>query len=135
MFKASWSKEDGTTSFWTLLVVTLLTLTWARGAVAWGTHFCLKADLEQSGWRSSMIFDMGGAFLQKRTTGAAGRKENDSSSCSSSQPSCCYKRDKQFREKLNKRSCGVLRGNTTPSEASYSTSICCSIGSKAFQKM
>jgi hypothetical protein len=31
MFEASWSKEDGTTSFWTLLVVTLLALTWARG--------------------------------------------------------------------------------------------------------
>jgi hypothetical protein len=73
MFKASWSKEDDTTSFWTLLVITLLALTWARGAVAWGTHFHLKADLEQSGWRSSMIFDMGGAFLQKRTTGAVGR--------------------------------------------------------------
>jgi hypothetical protein len=63
MFEASWSKEDGTTSFWTQLVVTLLALTWARGAVAWGTHFRLKADLEQSDWRSSMIFDMGGAFL------------------------------------------------------------------------
>jgi hypothetical protein len=73
MFQASWSKEDGTTSFWTLLVVTLLALTWARGAAAWGTHFRLKANLEQSGWWSSMIFDMGGAFLQKRTTGAAGR--------------------------------------------------------------
>jgi hypothetical protein len=73
MFEASWSKEDGPTSFWTFLVVTLLTLTWARGAVAWGTRFCLEADFEQSGWRSSMIFDMGVAFLQKRTTGAAGR--------------------------------------------------------------
>jgi hypothetical protein len=73
MFEGSWSKEDGTTSFWTLLVVTLLTLTWARGAAAWGTRFRLKADLEQLGWRSSMIFDMGGAFLQKRTTGVIGR--------------------------------------------------------------
>jgi hypothetical protein len=73
MFEASWSKEDGTTSFWTLLVVTLLALTWAQGAAAWRTHFRLKADLEQSGWQFSMIFDMGGAFLQKRTTGAAGR--------------------------------------------------------------
>jgi hypothetical protein len=73
MFKASWSKEDGTTSFWTLLLVTLLALTWARGAATWGTHFRLKADHEQSGWRSSMIFNMGGAFLQKRTTGAVGR--------------------------------------------------------------
>jgi hypothetical protein len=63
MFEASWSKEDGTTSFWTLLVVTLLALTWARGAAAWGTRFYLKADLEQSGWRFSMILDMGGAFL------------------------------------------------------------------------
>jgi hypothetical protein len=73
MFEASWFKEDGTTSFWTLLVVTLLTLTWAQGAAAWETRFRLRADLEQSGWWSSMIFDMGGAFLQKRTTGAAGR--------------------------------------------------------------
>jgi hypothetical protein len=73
MFKASWSKEDGTSSFCTLLVVTLLALTWARGAGAWGTRFHLKADLEQSGWWSSMIFDRAGAFLQKRTTGAAGR--------------------------------------------------------------
>jgi hypothetical protein len=31
MFETSWSKEGGTTSFWTLFVVTLLTLTWARG--------------------------------------------------------------------------------------------------------
>jgi hypothetical protein len=73
MFEASWSKEDGTTSFWTLLVVTLLALTWAQGAAAWGTHFYLKANLEQSGWRSSMIFDMGDAFLQKGTTGAIER--------------------------------------------------------------
>jgi hypothetical protein len=31
MFEASWSKEDGPTSFWTFLVVTLLALTWAWG--------------------------------------------------------------------------------------------------------
>jgi hypothetical protein len=73
MFEASRSIEDGTTAFWTLLVVTLLALTWAWGATAWGTYFCLKANFKQSGWRSSMIFDMGGAFLQNRTTGAAGR--------------------------------------------------------------
>jgi hypothetical protein len=59
MFEASWSIEDGMTSFWTFLVVTLLALTWARGATLWGTCFCLKADFEQSGWRSSMIFDTG----------------------------------------------------------------------------
>jgi hypothetical protein len=63
MFEASWSKEDGTTSFYTLLAVTLIALTWAQGAAAWGTRCRLKADLEKSGWRSSMIFDMGGAFL------------------------------------------------------------------------
>jgi hypothetical protein len=63
MFKASWSKEDGLTSSWTFLVVTLLALTWAWGAVAWGTHFCLEADFEESDWLSSMIFNMGGAFL------------------------------------------------------------------------
>jgi hypothetical protein len=73
MFKASWSIEDGPTSFWTFLVVTLLALTWAQGAVAWGTRFRLEADFEESGWLSSMIFDMGGAFLQKRTTGAVRR--------------------------------------------------------------
>jgi hypothetical protein len=82
-----------------------------------------------------MTLDMGGAFLQKRTTGAAGRYENGSSLCSSSGPSCCCKRDKQFREKLNRRSCGVLGGNTSPAEASYSALICCSIGPMAFQKM
>jgi hypothetical protein len=60
MFEVSLSTEDGTTSSWTLLVVTLLALTRSRGATAWGTHFCLKADFEQSGWQSSMIFDMGG---------------------------------------------------------------------------
>jgi hypothetical protein len=50
MFEASWSKEDGPTSFWTFLVVTLLTLTWAQGgAVAWETRFCLEADFEESG--------------------------------------------------------------------------------------
>jgi hypothetical protein len=31
MFEASWSKEGGMTSFWTLFVVTLLALTWAQG--------------------------------------------------------------------------------------------------------
>jgi hypothetical protein len=41
------------------------------------------------------------------------------------------KRDKQFREKLNKRSYRVLGGNTSPSEASYSASICCSTGPRA----
>jgi hypothetical protein len=41
-------------------------------------------------------------------------------------------KEKEFREKLNKRSCRVLGGNTSPSEASYSASICCSIGPKAF---
>jgi hypothetical protein len=73
MFEAAWSIEDGTTSFLALLVVTLLALTWVPGATAWGTCFRLKADFEQLGWQSSMIFDMGGALLQKRTTGAAGR--------------------------------------------------------------
>jgi hypothetical protein len=41
------------------------------GAAAWRTHF--RSDFEQSGWRSSIIFDIGGALLQKRTTGATGR--------------------------------------------------------------
>jgi hypothetical protein len=104
MFEASWSKEDGPTSFWTFLVVTLLALMWAQGAVAWGTHFRLEANFEESGWLASMIFDMGGAFLQKRTTKAVGREEKERSSYSSSGPSCCCKRDKQFREKLKKRS-------------------------------
>jgi hypothetical protein len=63
MFEVSWSKEDGPTTFWTFLVVTLLALTWAQGAAAWGTRFRLKADFEELGWLSSMIFDMGGAFL------------------------------------------------------------------------
>jgi hypothetical protein len=43
------------------------------GAVAWRTHFRLRADFERSGWRSSIIFDIRGAFWQKRTTGAAER--------------------------------------------------------------
>jgi hypothetical protein len=54
MFKASWSKEDGLTSFWTFLVVTLLALIWARGAATWGTRFRLEADFEESGWLASM---------------------------------------------------------------------------------
>jgi hypothetical protein len=73
MFEASWSKEDGPTPFWTFLVVTLLAMTWAQGAAAWGTRFRLEANFEESSWRFSMIFNMGGAFLQKRTTGATGR--------------------------------------------------------------
>jgi hypothetical protein len=87
MFEASWSKEDGLTSFWTFLVVTFLALTWSRGgggAAAWGTRFRLEADFEESGQLSSMIFDMGGAFLQKRTIGAVGRQEKERSSYSSS---------------------------------------------------
>jgi hypothetical protein len=63
MFEASWSKEDGLTSFWTFLVVTLLALTWARMVAAWGTRFRLEANFEELGWLASMIFDMGGAFL------------------------------------------------------------------------
>jgi hypothetical protein len=63
MFEASWSKEDGLTSFWTFLVVTLLALTWARVVAAWGTCFRLEANFEELGWLASMIFDMGGAFL------------------------------------------------------------------------
>jgi hypothetical protein len=42
------------------------------------------------------------------------------------------KEDKRFRERLNERSCKVLSENTSPSESSYSASICCSIGPKAF---
>jgi hypothetical protein len=42
------------------------------------------------------------------------------------------KGDKRFRERLNERSCKVLGENTSTSEASYSASICCSIGPKAF---
>jgi hypothetical protein len=42
------------------------------------------------------------------------------------------KRDKQFREKLNKRSFKVFSENTSPSEASYLASICCNISPKAF---
>jgi hypothetical protein len=41
------------------------------------------------------------------------------------------KGDKQFRERLNERSCKALSENTSPSEASYSASICCTIGPKA----
>jgi hypothetical protein len=104
MFEASRSKEDGSTSFWTFLVVTLLALTWAQGAAAWGIRFRFEDDFDESGWLSNMIFDMGGAFLQKRTTGAAGRLEKERSSYSCSGSSCCCKRDKQFRENLNKRS-------------------------------
>jgi hypothetical protein len=59
MFEASWSTEDGMTSFWTLLVVTLLALTRAQGATAWGTRAHSKADFEQSVWWSSIIFDIG----------------------------------------------------------------------------
>jgi hypothetical protein len=43
--------------------------------------------------------------------------------------------DKRFRKRLNERTCKVLSENTSPSEASYSASICCSIGPKAFRKM
>jgi hypothetical protein len=32
-------------------------------------------------------------------------------------------KEKEFREKLNKRSCRVLGGNTSPSDASYSASV------------
>ena len=72
MFEASWSEEDGTTSFWTFLEVTFLALAWTRGATAWGTRFHLEADFEQLDWLYSMTFDMGGASLQKRTTGVTG---------------------------------------------------------------
>jgi hypothetical protein len=59
--------------FLDLFVVTLLALTWAQGAAAWRTHFRLRADFERSGWRSGIIFDIGGAFLQKKNY--QGRRE------------------------------------------------------------
>jgi hypothetical protein len=43
------------------------------GAAVWRTLFYLRANFEQLGWQFSIIFNIGGAFLQKRTTGAAGR--------------------------------------------------------------
>jgi hypothetical protein len=39
MFEASWSTEDGMTSFWTLLIVTLLALTWAGAGNSLGNSF------------------------------------------------------------------------------------------------
>jgi hypothetical protein len=74
MLEASWSKEDGLAPFWTFLVVTLLALIWAWEVAAWRTLFRLEADFEESGWRFSMIFNMGGEFLQKKTTRATGDK-------------------------------------------------------------
>jgi hypothetical protein len=114
MFKASWSKEGGTISFWTLFVVTLLTLTWARGAAVWRTHFCLRANFEQSGWRFSTIFNIGGAFLQKRSIGPPGDERMKAHHAQVLDRLVTTKGDKRFRERLNERSCKVLIKNTSP---------------------
>jgi hypothetical protein len=76
MFEASWSKEDGPTSFWTFLVITLLALTWTQGAAAWGTRFRLEANFEESGWPSSMIFDMGGHSYKRGLQELSGDKRS-----------------------------------------------------------
>jgi hypothetical protein len=76
MFEASWSKEDGPTSFWTFLVITLLALTWTQGAAAWGTRFHLEANFEESGWLSSMICNMGGHSYRRGLQEQSGDKRS-----------------------------------------------------------
>jgi hypothetical protein len=45
MFEASWSKEGGTTSFYTLFVITLLALTWDRGGSGLEDSFSFKSQI------------------------------------------------------------------------------------------
>ena len=74
----------------------VLALIEARGAAGPEDTLLLGADFGEIGWLCITTFFKGGEFLQKRTTGAGGRKlKGEPSSCTGSGPSCCYKKTEQ----------------------------------------
>jgi hypothetical protein len=91
--KFSWTGV-GAWRFKVFLVATFLTavlaLAEARGAAGLEDALLLGADFGKIGWPCITTFFKGGEFLQKRTTGAGGRKlKGEPSSCTGSGPSCC----------------------------------------------
>jgi hypothetical protein len=66
----------------------------SSGATASEDRFRLGVSLAVLGWICIMLFEEGGAFLPKRTTGAIGKKQKgDPSSFIGSGPSSCCKNE------------------------------------------
>ena len=80
----------------TRLVIIFLFLVGIRGAALAEVCFRLEADWSKSGWAAIITFFIDGDPLQKRTSGAVGRKWNGSPLLvTGAGPSCCYKRGEQ----------------------------------------
>jgi hypothetical protein len=95
--------EDGAVSFRTFLTRTFLVLARARGAAASEDCFRLGVSFAVLGWICMMLFEGGGAFLPKRTTGAISEKrKGDPSSFIGSGPSSCCRNGKQNQKGINK---------------------------------
>jgi hypothetical protein len=87
--------EDGATSFRIFLTRIFRILAQARGATASEDCFRLGVSFAVLGWICMMLFEGGGTFLPKRTTGAIGKKKKgDPSSFVGSGPSSCYRNRK-----------------------------------------
>ena len=79
----------------TRLVIIFLFLVGTRGATLGEVCLCLEADWSKSGWAAFITFFIDGDPLQKRTSGAVGRKWNGSPLLATgSGPSCCCKQSK-----------------------------------------
>ena len=80
----------------THLAVIFLFLVGTRGATLVEVCLRLEADWSKSGWTAIITFFIDGDPLQKRTSGAVGRKWNGSPLLvTGAGPSCCYKRGEQ----------------------------------------
>src|SRR3954468_13890690 len=133
----SWSGGEGLRRFKVFWMVTFLTvLLRARGAAGPGDTSLLEADLGEIGWLCIITFFRGVEFLQKRTTGAAGKNsKGEPSSCVGSGPSCCCRKTEQDSEDHCKAtSREFASGSTCSSGISYSASSCCSNGPSALRK-
>jgi hypothetical protein len=100
--------EDGAVPFRTFLTRIFLVLAQTRGAAASESRFRLGVNLAVLGWICITLFEGGGAFLPKRTTGATARKQkSDPSSFSGSGPSsrCSSKVDSGGIQRNLKKEC------------------------------
>ena len=80
----------------THLAMIFLFLVGTRGAALPEVCLRLEADWGESGWTVIITFFIGGDPLQKRTSGAVGRKWNGSPLfVMGSRPSCCCKQGEQ----------------------------------------
>ena len=122
----------------TRLVIIFLFLVKTRGAMLAEVCLRLGADWSKSGWTVIITFFIGGDPLQKSTLGAVGRKWNGSPVLvMGSGPSCCCWQDEQVQPRERNR--GLRRNevhkfSTSSSRITYSGSICCSRGPRAFLK-